>query len=426
MQWIYQSLKIDFEVFIKRPNFFNKVDPVWQKVLFFAVSVFFIFLGDAVLSFWAPNLMEEKLGSASLMGLVMAFSSFVGLMVDLVLPSVLSNLSIRKFLFLAILTSIVFALLLILGVSLPLIFIFLLSMAVWGLYYEFVIFAGQLFVAKNIPFKLHSGAWAIIGIFKNLAYLLGPIIAGILIKQSEILIGFAAILITCFGFLSLLVAKKGNSEILEVDFKKINLWAEIKKWKTLFKRIWPVIIISLVLGLIDSIFWTTGATYTESLSKTSAVGGLFLSLYQVPSLFIGLLVAKLGVYSGKKKLAETFLLLAGIFLSFFAFDGGIYFILLLVFVSSLFLAFTYPMIDGVYSDIVDRMGKEKKHLIGFSSASISFAYIIGPIISGVLADKLGERHSFFAIGLFVIFMATVLLLTTPKKLKLPQEEIGKW
>lgn len=413
-------------MFIKKPQFLTKIGPVWNKVIFFSFVLFLIFLSDAILSFWAPNLIEESLGSASKMGLMISFSSLVGLIVDLTLPSVLSGIDTKRLLLMAILTCLVFSLLLIIGVSLPLILIFLLSMTVWGLYYEFLIFAGQLFVAGNVPFKLHSATWAIIGIFKNLAYLLGPLVAAFLLKQNQVFPGFFAMGVVILGLVGLIGINGKKHQHIEIDFKNVNLLSEFKKWRTLFKSIWPVIIISLVLGLVDSTFWTTGAVYTEKLSLQNPLGAFFLSFYQIPSLFIGLIVVKWGIYRGKKKLAETFLLLAGLFMVFFRIDGGLFFILLLVFVSSLFLAFTYPLLEGVYSDVVDRMGKEKKHLIGFSSAAISIAYIVGPVLSGFLTEFVGERQTFSYMGILTITVAIILLFTTPKKLKLPQEEIKSW
>ena len=391
-------------------------NPVWSKVIFYSVTVFFIFFADAILSYWAPNLLEEKLGNATLMGLVMAMSSVVGLIVDIVLPNLLAKTSSGKLLVLAVFTSLIFALLLIVGVSWPLVFIFLLSMAVWGLYYEFIIFANQLFVAGHVPFVFHSGAWAIIGVFKNFAYLLGPLASSYLITKNAIYPGVAAGVLTLFGLTALLVVKNGRNQVIHVDLKNINLIAESKKWLVLLTRVWPVIVISLVLGLVDSVFWTTGAL----------MSGSILFLYQLPSLFVGFVIVKWGIYKGKKKFAEMFLLLSGLFLSFFVFANGQFTIEILVFISSLFSAFTYPLIDGVYSDVVGRMGNEKRHLIGFSSAAISFSYIVGPILAGLMTTAVGEKMTFAYLGIFVMIVSVILLLTTPKKLLLPQTEIKSW
>lgn len=72
--------------------------------------------------------------------------------------------------------------------------------------------------------------------------------------------------------------------------------------------------------------------------------------------------------------------------------------LLLVLISSMFGALSLPMIDAVYSDLVARMGRERKHLIGLSSATTSMAYVIGPVAAGLIADTVGELETFFGSG----------------------------
>lgn len=398
----------------------------WSKVIFFSLILFFVFFSDALLSFWAPNLMQQKLGSPALMGAVLGFSSLVGLLADLVLPQIIKGISVKKLLTLAIVLGIVFSSLLLVGLSLSTILIFLVSMAVWGMYYEFLIFGSQQFVAGTVPLVSHAGAWAIIGVFRNLAYFLGPLMAAWLAIKGEWYIGLTAIVLATLALGLNFLGKKTHEIKTEIDLRHINIFGEAKRWKVLFARIWPVIIISLVMGLIDATFWSTGAVFSEKLSRQNFWGGWFLPLYQLPSLFIGFIVAKWGIYKGKKKLSELFLLLSGIVLTFLGLREEIIWLLSLVFISSALLAVFYPLIEGVYSDIVGRMGREKRHLIGFSSAAVSVAYIIGPVLSGFITSRVGERMTFSYLGAFIVAVAIILLLTTPKKLKLPQEEIKTW
>jgi hypothetical protein len=72
------------------------VDPVWARVTSVAIAMFFISFSDAILSYWVPGFMQNALGSALLMGLVMSFSSIVGLAADIVFPQLLANISVRK------------------------------------------------------------------------------------------------------------------------------------------------------------------------------------------------------------------------------------------------------------------------------------------------------------------------------------------
>ena len=193
-----------------------------------------------------------------------------------------------------------------------------------------------------------------------------------------------------------------------------------------FLRVWPMVILSLFLGFIDATYWTTGAVLSAHLAQQSFWGGLFLPLYALPSLFMGFVIARWGIYSGKKKMSEKFLLVSGLFLAAIGFSNAIFWQLAMVFLSSIMLAIVYPLTDGVYSDIVARMGRERKHLIGLTSSVINLSYIIAPVVVGYSAAKLGERMTFSALGGVTILIAIFLLIVTPRKLKLPQEEIKTW
>lgn len=65
-------------------------------------------------------------------------------------------------------------------------------------------------------------------------------------------------------------------------------------------------------------------------------------------------------------------------------------------------------------------------MLGLSSSTISLAYIVGPAIAGWVASMVGERMTFAVLGLGVALISLILLIVTPKKIKLPQSEIETW
>lgn len=410
---------------IKKPSEIFK-DTVWSKIITLSLVLFFILLGDAILSFWAPNLLQTSLKSATMMGFVMSFSSVVGLGADLVLPQLLRGITVKNLIYFAVVTGIIFAISLIEANYLPFIALFLFAMAVWGLYYEFLGFAQQQFVADSVPLKTRSGAWGILRVFKDLAYFLGPMIAGWLLIKGQIYPGIFAIFFIFVGFIILYFSKKSHERPIEIDVKEVNFVKELEHWAVLFKHVWPILILSIFLGLIDSYFWTIGAVWTEILAKKSFWGSMFLPLYTLPALFIGFIVARLKIYKGKKKLAIKFFFLSGIFLTALGFSNQVFWQLGMVFMSSLALSMVYPLTDGVYSDIVARMGRERKHMIGLSNSTSSIAYIVGPIMAGLTTSFLGESKSFQVLGILVLIVSIILFFVTPKKLKIPQKEIKTW
>jgi len=412
-------------MFIKRSSELLK-DNVWSKIITLSSVLFFILLGDAILSFWVPNLLQNSLKSSTVMGFIMSFSSVVGLGTDLVIPQLLKGISVKNLVILSVVTSLIFSISLIESTFLPLILVFLFAVAVWGLYYEFLGFAQQQFVADTVPLKLRSGAWGILRVFRDLAYFLGPMIAGWALTKSEIYPAFLAIVFVVIGFLILHFSKKTHERPIEIDIKEINFVKELEHWGVLFKHVWPILVLSILLGLIDSFFWTIGAIWTEKLAKESFWGNMFLPLYTLPALFMGFIVVRFKIYKGKKKLAIKFLFLSGLLLAMLGIFNSVYWQLLVVFLASLALSVVYPLTDGVYTDIVVRMGQERKHMIGLSNSTSSIAYIIGPIIAGFLASFFGEKNTFVIMGIFTALVSMILYFITPKKLKVPQKEIKKW
>jgi len=208
--------------------------------------------------------------------------------------------------------------------------------------------------------------------------------------------------------------------------EKFNIKEEWGYWKVLFVHVWPALLISLTMGLIDATYWTAGAVLSDSLARNDPLGGFFLPAYMLPPVFMGVVLAKWGVYKRKKKIAEMFILLSGVFLACLGLNESVGIMLLLSFFVGMALSVAWPMVDAVYSDILARMGKERKHMVGLSSSTVSVSYIIGPVFSGLVSGWVGERQTFVVLGVFVVIVASVLLFVTPKKLRLPQAEMSEW
>lgn len=328
----------------------------------------------------------------------------------------------------AIGTSLIFAGILWWAIVWPWLALFLVAMAVWGVYYEFLGFGSQQFVSESIPKASRSGAWAIMGVFKSLAYFLGPIVGSyVAIYKGDTSAVLVAVFFVLVGLSIWLLMGKNNKDIeVEETPEKINIQNEIKHWKVLFVHVWPVLLISIIMGLVDATFWTTGTVLSDNLAKQNWLGGMFLPFYMLPMVLIGVVIAKWGIYQGKKKMAEVFMLLAGLSLTCIGMVNSIWLLLAVSLFTGSALSIAWPLTDAVYSDIINRMGKEGKHMVGLSSSTVSLSYIIGPILAGGIAQMVGERITFSVMGIFMSVAAIILLMVTPRKLRLPQGEIKTW
>ena len=155
---------------------------------------------------------------------------------------------------------------------------------------------------------------------------------------------------------------------------------------------WPVLILSVMAGVVDATFWTTGTVLNDRFAEQSSIGGWFLSSYMLPSLFIGVIIAKLGLSEGKKKWAERLMLLGGVVLGLLAWVKSVEGIILVVILSSILMSMSWPLMDAIYTDLVVRSRRGRKHMIGLSSSTLSLAYVIGPMWLGISGTLESLRH----------------------------------
>lgn len=399
---------------------------MWLRVGPFLVVMFFVLLSDAILSDFVPGYIQGIVGTPLIMGIVMATSSMVGFLVDLIFPQLLRSTGVSKLALMAMTLASMFLLTLFVSTWFPYVWIILIGMAAWGIYYELDAFMTRQFVADVARPHERSAVWGVVGTFRNLAYFLGPLIGAQIIwsgQRGTIMIAGVVLVVAYLAFLSSRLPKGDDDESVH----GVHLLVEIRHWASLGHRVWPVLIMSFLMGIIDASFWTTGTVVNDMLAKIHPAGGWFLSLYMLPSLFIGFIIAKWGIYQGKKRFADWFLAIGGLMLMGIGMSNSIPWIFLVIFVSSMMFGMSWPLIDAVYSDYTVRMGRRgRKHMMGMSNAMHSLAYVVGPILAGALAGVAGELMSFAWIGAIVFGVSMVLLVVTPRKIRLPQQEIQTW
>lgn len=398
------------------------------KLVGLVVFLTFITLSDAILSYWVPGFIQDSVGSSTIMGLIMAFSSVVGLVADLTLPQILKGIRLKSIYTATILASLAFIGLLAIAIKFPLVLIFLAAVGVWGLYYELLGFANVEYVATNATSTDRSRVWGVISTFKSFAYFISPLlVTGVLIQDPRLLLSLTAFLtILSFSIIAILRWRERHTPAEPHEIHHINLITEIKRWKTLLPRIWPVVLLSTTIGFVDAVFWTTGVVWSQNVAESTPLGGLIVSAYALPTIFAGLIIARLGIAQHKKKTAELMLLIGSVFLIFIGFITQLPVIIISIAVGSLLFSMAIPLVDAVYTDVIVRMGKQQQHLIGLSNATYSLAYIIGPIVGGICAGVFGEQQAFTVVGIITAITAVWLLIATPRKIHLPQLEIRHW
>lgn len=402
------------------------VQPMWRQAFGFLGIMFFIFLADAAVADFVPGFMQDRLGSPLAMGLTMSCSSIAGFALDLLFARYFRNVRVRLMLLLSILGFGAFVGFLYLASYVPWLVFFLAGMVVWGLYYEFFGFASQKFVVSVAGPSQRTAVWSVLESVRAVAYAIGPLATMQLMVYGErtTLAALAAIAFLSLVMFSVIPLRDGGED--HGEHEPLTVWHELAHWRVLFAHIWPMILLGFVLGLVDAMYWTTGTVVNDQLAARSPIGGLFLTLYMISSLFVGFVMGRMVIREGKKRLAAWLVLASGIVLIGITWHDAVLWYLAVVFTSSLLSALAWPLMDAVYTDLLARMGHEQIHMVGLRNACYSIAFILGPTFAGLLAGLVGELPSFTYMGVLMAGTGLILILFTPRKLRLPQAEIQQW
>lgn len=382
-------------------------------------------MGDAIMSYLSPVIIESHLNNAFLMGLVMSASSVVGFTADLLLGKFFGR---RSYVFFAFWGSLI-------AIFLPLSFfflppllpVFILSMAIWGLFFELIEFALFAYVENFHTSGEHAKAWGVLSSFRGASYMVGPALATFALHRGEnlaLLMAVGLFVVSLIGFLLFrLVFGKGHVHTFEESTEDLNLKEHFLAVWIVFRRIWPVWFFTLALFIVDATFWTTGTLFSEYLGTIHSYGSLFMSVYMMPFMAAGLLSAKLAKPYGKKRAAFIAGLCQGFLMLFLGIVTNVPLLLMIVFCSSFFAAIALPEIMATSEDYVTRLKGMGSIMVSLELVAASIGYVIGPTTAGYLTETIGMQKTIMVAGGFLMIMSSIMLIVTPRKIRLPQSEL---
>jgi len=396
-----------------------------QTFFLFFLMMFFFYLGDAIMSYFAPVIMEEKLKSAALMGVVLACSSAAGIFIDIIFARYFSQY--RSFFFTRLMFSLafLFPISFLLGVS---IFHFLFGMISWGITYEAMMFTTYHSIHESVSKTQHAFAWGMMAICHNLSLVLGPLIASYTYDRSPQITLFVAVMMYCTALILFLfyirekkLVKRKSFIIVKTHTRSFS--KQLLLWKTYWRVLWPILTFSMVMYLFDSAVYSIGPLLGEELKELHPYGGIFVSLYSVPGIFLGFFLHRLSQKFGKKRLAFLSVIFAGVSAVMMIVYFSPTWILVWMFISAFFIAIAHPAMSAVFEDLVSRSGKTANDIISLTSMSVGVSYVLGPIANGFLAEAFGNVSVFGIWGVAMGVSGILLLMFFPRKIKLPQSEV---
>ncbi len=398
-----------------------------NKLALLLASSLFLFLGDAILSYLFPVIVEETVHSFTLVGMILATSSLAGLTFDLLFPILFPNLDWKTSNLIGIVLALTFPILLFLGQDLKQPIFFIISAIVWGIYYEFLGFSRQDSVVELDKEKNFTQTWSIIYTFLAFCAFIGPIFASITLGADQF-VARAIVFILYFIaiVLSFALVRTSGTEKPKRESKlvhAISFFKEMKYWAVLESRAYPVLILLVFLTIINSFFWTFGGLYGEELFGGNGFGWILLVVYTLPDLIFSLAFSRVLIKRRKKFLSFILLTLAGISVLPLMVTNDNYVLLSLVFVFSGLNAMIWILMRAVFSDLESRSEEFQVHMEGIYQSTHSIGYIIGPLLMGFVVDAIGFKSTFILIGLIAILLGIFLLIVTPEKIKIPKKRL---
>ncbi|MEP7166739.1 MAG: MFS transporter [Candidatus Woesebacteria bacterium] len=393
--------------------------------LFFVVVIAIVDMADAAMGYISPIYLEKITGSSTEMGLILATSSTAGIICDFLFAKYFPQK--KSGFFLTILFSLVFffPLSLLVFHSIP---AALFGMVMWGIYFEGMVFANFHAIHERVAAADHGWAWGTASILRNIAWIIGPLLATTLIAVEDILplrvaIGIYAFGLVIAGLYVWVTSGKKHHEHHAEQVVSRSFGTELAVWKKYGRVIWPLLVLNILFYIIESAFFSVGPLFAEHLKAQNIWGGSFVSMYSIPGLVAGFLVMSLAKPFGKKRLAYSAGILAGLGLVAVSITSSVGMILMLTFIASIGLCLLQPALSAVFEDFIARSGATGNDLIGLTAMSGSFAYIIGPILNGVLNDQFGEQAVFGIWGAVLVIYSVALFFIVKRKVKLPQAEV---
>lgn len=401
------------------------------RFLLFAMMMFFVFIADAIMSYYAPVLIEDTVGSSTKMGLILATSSMVGMATDFIFAQIFSEK--KAFFFQRLLFLLVFLF--------PLSFFlshktvpFVMAMAWWGISYEAMTFCTYHAIHEAVGKVHHAWAWGLVAILRSVAYTIGPLISSTTFESSHTLplyyaIVFNGVAVFLF-FIHLFIEKRKKRHIDIMAVEKVppmhrTLKETIQLWKTIDKIVWPLLISLVLFNLFDSAIFSIGPLFSETLKQQNELGSLFVSIYSVPGIFVGFLLQALSSRWGKKKMSFIAGIVGGFIALLMGFFTTVIPILIGVFMAAFWLAIMQPLLVAVFEDLIARGEKFANDLISMTALTSSFSYIVGPILNGYLSDQFGSIRVFQIWGGLILIWSIWLIFTFPRKIHLPQKQIAQ-
>jgi len=388
----------------------------YRNISLISLSALFFTLGNGVVWFVLPIIAEKLVDNLIVFGVLMALPFFIQFLFDIPLGMISDYLGRKKL----IITGLFFMFLL--GIYLPYtssIIPYVIFMIILGVAGLIIVVPARSYVMRISPANKSSEFFGIFETLYQLGFTIGPVIAGYLllvglnqgVSYSGLFYSFVCLISIAFLlFLPDIVVGTHSIRHIITSFihhDKIYLRG-ILDYRDLNYAGLTVLLSTFVFVTIDGITWAIEPLYTTEGYSTEFVG-LLLSVFVIPFLLFELPAGIIADRFGKTKVLFGGMLMGGIFFILFGLVDSKPLLLTSAFLSSTGLALSKPAIDGFLTDISSK--KERGGIVGVWNMTEDLAYVISPIIGGIIAEYYGLQLTFiFCGGLLIVSIPVLVFL----------------
>ena len=390
----------------------------------FGSMVLFWTVFEGIVAYITPILITSHGISKSMMGLILGLSSIAGALLDFLICRYIKNVKHRRLLIVMFLVSAVQLLILWQAKTFG---IYLIAMVLWSLYFDLHNISNFEYISHSVEKEEYASSFGVLQVFQAVGLFFAPIFTGFLIADyvdnKPFVLALIFLAISIFFFVTLMRFKDAGIND-QSHPRRINLLAELNIWKTVGRVIFPVLILTAILSIFNSFFWTIGPLWAEGFGgQYHQFAGFLIGAYTLPALVTGWMVGSVTAVHSKKRSA-FFALLAGsaILVTLSLFNSPVA-VILIVFAASCFISMAWPAINGTYADYISESLSLEREIEGLQDFFRNIGYVVGPIIAGFLAQLFGNKDSFACLGLIGILMAVILLLFTPRNIQIKPRSV---
>ncbi len=386
----------------------------YRLLVVFSLAVFFWQIFDGIITYFTPIIIIQRGFSTAAMGLIIGSSSIFGAFLDFILAKILKGSNYLRIFLIVLGISFFYPLTLWYSQN---IFLYLLAMFIWGLYWDLYRFVSFDFVAHNSSPEDNCFHFSFISLFRSVALLLAPLIAGLLVVDQ---VEFGSILIPSLFLilasvfytilLSLSPRQHTHSQSIHTHRHSFSWLREFKLLISLSSHILPIFLMNIILVTFDSSFWTLAPLLGPQFPGFNDFGGLFMAAYMLPGLFNSLVIEKLVDRFGKLNVSFLSFIISGVFLIPLFLLKTPTLILLFVFLASIINSSAWTAVSGVFADLIESHPSRKKEYESLYDLSVNVGFIIGPILSGFLALSSNLILSISQISTFAVVSALMVFI----------------